>query len=116
LKHMVKDKQHYRSYGNVQLLNQQPCAGRSRDGGLKFGEMERDCMLGHGTSAFLKERLFDMSDPYQMVVCSKCGTMVNSNTKCNMCGSMENMKVNIPYASKLLFQQLQALALKVSIE
>ena len=65
-------------------------------------------MIVHGTSAFLKERLFDMSDPYQLDICSNCGTMVNRRDSCMNCDSDVTNKVYIPYACKLLFQQLQA--------
>ena len=115
LKHLVKDKIHARDRGNVQSLTRQPLEGRSRDGGLRFGEMERDCMISHGVSTFLKERLFDMSDPYNISVCKKCNNIIAGEDTCHVCKSFEISNKNVPYATKLLFQEIMALGIKLSI-
>lgn len=116
LKHLVKDKIHTRSRGEMQLLTRQPVAGRSKGGGLRFGEMERDAMITHGCSIMLKERLFDMSDPYQLTICSECGHMTNRKNECEMCNSCETKQVHIPYASKLLFQELITMGIKINLK
>ena len=112
LKHMVNDKQHSRSIGPMVNLTRQPAEGRSRDGGLRFGEMERDCMVSHGASRFTKGRIYDGSDKYQVFVCKRCGMIAAYNDAlhvhhCNTCDNRIDFDyVEIPYACKLLFQEL----------
>jgi DNA-directed RNA polymerase II subunit RPB2 len=115
LKHMVDDKVHARGRGPTQILTRQPTEGRSRDGGLRFGEMERDCMISHGAARFLKERLFEVSDKYTMHICERCGYICQSNLTemrfdCTVCQTSQNIcRVSIPYACKLLLQELMAM-------
>ena len=112
LKHMVSDKQHSRAIGPMVNLTRQPAEGRSRDGGLRFGEMERDAMISHGASRFIRGRMYDASDKYQVYVCKKCGLIASYNDEINVhcCMTCENRSdfayVEIPYACKLLFQEL----------
>lgn len=119
LKHMVDDKVHSRAYGPNQLLTRQPADGRSRGGGLRFGEMERDVFLSHGATAFLKERFFDCSDKYTMFLCNKCGMSAVGNKqknifKCLYCDNERDFsKVNIPYASKLLLSEIQSMGIRM---
>ena len=80
LKHMVNDKAHARAIGPMVVMTRQPSEGRARDGGLRFGEMERDCMISHGASAFTKDRIYDSSDKYKLHVCS-CGMFAIFNSK-----------------------------------
>ena len=115
LKHMVNDKQHSRDVGPMVNLTRQPPEGRSRDGGLRIGEMERDCIVAHGASRFVKERLYDSSDKYSLHVCKKCGMFASYNEKesistCNVCDNTSHFaKVDIPYSCKLLFQELTSM-------
>jgi len=115
LKHLVASKIHARNFGNVQTLFRQPCEGRSKDGGLRFGEMERDAMISHGVSRFLLERLYDMSDPFQMKVCNSCGMTPKTMDGCDICDNRQLTSVQIPYACKLLFQELNAMGIRTQI-
>jgi len=126
LKHMVNDKVHSRATGPMVSLTHQPAEGRSRAGGLRIGEMERDVLISHGVTRFCKERLFDVSDKYQVNVCKKCGMIAacndgDNNNKfytnsdftihlCRTCGNKTDFAlVDMPYANKLLFQELQTI-------
>ncbi|EGW34142.1 DNA-directed RNA polymerase [Spathaspora passalidarum NRRL Y-27907] len=106
LKHMVLDKMHARARGPRAVLTRQPTEGRSRDGGLRLGEMERDCVIAYGASQLLLERLMISSDAFEVDICNKCGLM-GYNSWCTTCKSSENIiKMTIPCAAKLLFQEL----------
>ena len=115
LKHMVNDKQHSRSIGPMVNLTRQPAEGRSRDGGLRFGEMERDAMVAHGASRFTKGRMYDASDAFKVNVCKKCGLIAayNDKTHIHYCKTCENRTdfnlVHIPYSCKFLFQELMTM-------
>ncbi|KAK9129750.1 hypothetical protein Sjap_010237 [Stephania japonica] len=110
LKHMVLDKMHARASGPRVMLTRQPTEGRSRDGGLRLGEMERDCLLAYGASMLLYERLMVSSDPFEVQVCRVCGLLGYYNHKlkasfCSTCKNGDNIStLKLPYACKLLFQ------------
>ena len=112
LKHMVQDKMHSRARGPRAILTRQPTEGRSRDGGLRLGEMERDCLIAYGASQLLRERLMLSSDQHQVDICEGCGFM-GWNGVCWRCKSAGEdtvrpsvVKMTMPYAFKLLTQEL----------
>ena len=112
LKHMVNDKQHSRSIGPMVNLTRQPAEGRAREGGLRYGEMERDCMVSHGAARFNKGRIYDASDAYSVYVCCKCGLIASYNNEkhihlCKTCNNRSSFNyVELPYSCKLMFQEL----------
>uniref|UniRef100_A0A0A9VZL2 DNA-directed RNA polymerase n=1 Tax=Lygus hesperus TaxID=30085 RepID=A0A0A9VZL2_LYGHE len=109
LKHMVMDKMHARSRGPRAVLTRQPTEGRSRDGGLRLGEMERDCLIGYGAASMLIERLLVSSDIFPVQICKICGLMCYDNW-CHYCQSGDSvLSIRLPYACKLLFQELQSM-------
>ncbi|BEJ10664.1 hypothetical protein CspHIS471_0100860 [Cutaneotrichosporon sp. HIS471] len=106
LKHMVMDKMHARPTGPRANLTRQPTEGRSKDGGLRLGEMERDCLIGYGATQLLLERLMISSDAFDAQVCEACGMLAYSGW-CKGCASSKAVvKITMPYAAKLLIQEL----------
>lgn len=117
LKHMVEDKEHSRCTGPMVTLTRQPAEGRARSGGLRIGEMERDCFLAHGIGAFTKECLLDKSDNFKAYTCKKCGNFANVNPEskiyqCKACNNYTSFsEVRLPYANKLLLQELNTMSI-----
>jgi hypothetical protein len=103
--------------GPIVLLTRQPAEGRARDGGLRMGEMEIECCWGHGCTQFLKERIMECSDNYRVFACKQCGliAIVNPEKKIHTCRNCKNScnfsEIRIPYAAKLLFQEVQTMGI-----
>lgn len=115
LHHMVADKIHSRARGQVQMLTKQPTEGRARGGGLRFGEMERDCLIAYGASMMLKDRLLEESDKAEIYICERCGLLAFYDIKqrryvCKVCGDKAKVSsIIIAYAFKLLLQEMMSL-------
>jgi DNA-directed RNA polymerase II subunit RPB2 len=117
LRHCSADKLHSRASGPLVMLTRQPAEGRAREGGLRFGEMERDCVIAHGISEFTKERLMECSDAFRCFSCSDCGILAVANPTdsiwmCRGCGNTTKFSpIEIPYAYKLLIQELESMCI-----
>jgi DNA-directed RNA polymerase II subunit RPB2 len=141
LKHMVKDKINYRARGPRTVLTRQTVQGRSNDGGLRIGEMDRDAIISHGMNQFITESMMERGDKYYMAICNQSGTIAVYNENRNIFLSpmtdgplkfTENLDgelnivpisrfgrnfsiVKVPYAFKLLYQELQAMNIQMRI-
>ena len=142
LKHMVKDKINYRARGPNTALTRQPVSGRANDGGLRIGEMERDVLISHGISDFLRESMMERGDKYQLAICNTTGMIAIHNPSKNLFFSpmadgplrytgqlsandmrIENISkfgrsfsiISVPYSFKLLLQELQTANVQMRI-
>jgi DNA-directed RNA polymerase II subunit RPB2 len=125
MKQMPIDKAHARATGQVTTSTRQPREGRSKKGGFRAGEMERDCLTSHGASAVIQERFMHSSDPYNIYVCDDCGRPCIGNAdehkrifKCLTCGNEEPTRMSVvkmPYAGKLLHQEIMGLRVGIDI-
>ena len=121
LRHCSADKMHSRASGPLVMLTRQPAEGRAREGGLRFGEMERDAVAAHGIAEFTKERLMECSDLFRCWSCQDCGLIAIVNPRegiwlCKGCGNSTNFSaIEIPYAYKLLLQELETMSISSRI-
>lgn len=121
LTHMVSDKIFSRASTNQKrhTITRQPLNGRANEGGLRIGEMEKDCMLVHGASKFLHEKMFDQSDKFIINLCVPCKSYFkvakdeNGLFYCTGCDGIDIVKFNFPFAAKLVFQELTAMGQKI---
>ena len=117
LKHMVAEKINSRGVGKVVGLTRQPTEGRRKGGGLRIGEMERDTVLSHGISNFIKESMMERSDKFCWCICKRCGTLVSFNikeniNKCRNCNNDDVAVIQTPYAFKLFIQELETMGIQ----
>ncbi len=115
------DKIHARSKGPVQNLTRQAMDGRANFGGLRIGQMENDCLVAHGISKFLYDKMFLSSDAFYVIICNSCGLIIyeNNETKikfCNICNNFSNFsEISLPYSTKLFFYELISMGIMPKI-
>lgn len=132
LRHMVSDKFQVRTTGPVHNLTHQPIKGRKRAGGVRFGEMERDALLSHGTSFLLQDRLTHCSDESETYVCRNCGSIVSpilqpskkQGTRLARCADCSDpdvvvdpnvVTIKVPYVFRYLVAELLSMNVKVNL-
>ena len=113
---MVAHKMQARSRGPVQILTRQPTEGKEKEGGLRFGEMEGETLVGHGAAMLLQEKFIEDSDKTVELVCEKCGVIamndkIRNKKYCLLCGSTKVYPVEMAYGFKLLLDELKALGI-----
>jgi DNA-directed RNA polymerase subunit B len=114
LHHMVANKIQVRARGPVTLLTKQPTEGRSKQGGLRLGEMEKDCLIAHGAALLLKERF--SSDKTTIPVCSECGLVAiqdfaKGRKYCPICKKSKIVDVEISYSFHLMLNELKCMGI-----
>ena len=122
LRHMVSDKFQVRTTGPIDVRTHQPVKGRKREGGIRFGEMERDALLSHGTAAVIQDRLLNCSDKTSEKMCTRCGSLIsiskrNAQQVCLLCGRDDKIaNVCIPYVLKYLVAELASVNIRVNFD
>ena len=118
LNHMVSSKSYARSTGAINMINRQATLGRSLGGGIRFGNMESECVVSHAGSEMMRERMLTVADEFKMYMCKDCGHAADGNKAvgmffCRFCQTTSGVRtVKIPYTTKLMSQSLLSCGIK----